>query len=376
MHVREIYELAQLSGASGEAIAVQTAREVPPGGWPSLLELGRSHRMLPLIHSALRRGNALGLLPENVSRELVQAARATAASNMLFTAEHERIRNAARAAGLQLLPLKGIAFLDSLYKLDERPLMDLDYLIPPAQQLDFQALMLNLGYEPNQSVLPGRFAEIFSGEKVFVRQAGGSVVSAELHVELIPMFAMRRAFPLNEERLLDQAVERNGHPMLRPEHELLFTAVHFAAVHCFSRLIWLSDVDRLVRHNIDMDWDFFIKETRAARSRRLIRVVLDAAVRLFHTPVPDAVLKASGGAKPDARRVDSWLAGQCSGMEISLIPFLLSEIPARYLLQQVFPSPEYIRMRYGIAQWKVPFFYVVRPALLIKNALSARDSGA
>jgi hypothetical protein len=371
----QLYTLAALSCALPDSETLSALVDKITGGqWRALLDADKVHRVSALIFRNLKSHNLLGALPDGIRNELQRESRGAAAINLLLMRQHETITNAAAAAAVSLAPLKGIRMIGKFYSPDQRPLTDIDYLIKPAQRPDVKALMLNLGYNMQTGATTLSFEEKYSGEYHFEKIIGGMPVVAEMHTELLPLAALRSAFPIRMQDFWNHATDENGASMLRIEHELLFYSAHLAAVHCFSRLIWLADIDRLCRAGGDIDWLFLAAETRKSRAGALMFQVLKAAERLYHTPVPDSFFKTFSrqGSRVSAKKVDAWIAGAANPIEIGLVPFILSDNPARFALRHVFPPPDFLRMRYNIPAWQAPLFYLARPAALAKKALSAR----
>ena len=394
-----IYRIARIIAGDADAVG-----KIAAADGPEVVAVLQRHCIGPLLYDALKKSDQLNTLPAEMISALERESRAVAAHNMLLLHAHARIARAAAAAGLPLMPLKGIRYIESIYSPEQRPLTDVDYLIRSEHRLEFKALMQNLGYTLRENAITREFEEAYSGEYHFMSETGGSVADVEMHYELIPMLTLRAAYPLNPERLWMHATIKNGISIPRIEHDVLFVAVHLAAVHCFSRLIWLADIDRLVRAAEKFDWDFLWDEARAARAGRLLAAVLRATQRFFSTPlnsgdmteisssisarVPrefntpvkskDRVsrefprLAARSPRRISGARVDSWIAGSAGALEIGMVPFLLSDNPARHILGQLFPSPRFVRLRYNVPAWRVPFFYAARPFALAKNALAAR----
>ncbi|MDD2805145.1 MAG: nucleotidyltransferase family protein [Elusimicrobiales bacterium] len=75
--------------------------------------------------------------------------RSVAAREILLLGAFEEARAAAARAGIEVIPLKGIALLElGVYRLGERDLSDADLLLRPRDLPAFEGLLKELGYEP------------------------------------------------------------------------------------------------------------------------------------------------------------------------------------------------------------------------------------
>lgn len=104
---------------------------------------------------------------------------------------------------------------------------------------------------------------------------------------------MRRCFRLPVAPLLERTrtlqLPGGAVPVLDPEDALIHTALH-AAIAGGDRLVWLADLDALVRTGIR--WDVLIERARGARLPLVTGVMLERASLTLDTPLPGGVLEA------------------------------------------------------------------------------------
>ncbi len=101
--------------------------------WPVLLAQARLHSVLPLLTAQLQR---LGYwqVPATVVAELQRRTRTRSIHNMLLVQELRRILRQLMAAGIAVLPLKGMALAEALYgDCMLRDCADIDIVVPKAQ---------------------------------------------------------------------------------------------------------------------------------------------------------------------------------------------------------------------------------------------------
>ena len=82
--------------------------------WPLLLERAYSHQVYPLVYRNLRDVGFSGV-PDVVQAELKGQYLANALRNQLLAEELARLLGLLSEAGIQVIPLKGVALAQSLY---------------------------------------------------------------------------------------------------------------------------------------------------------------------------------------------------------------------------------------------------------------------
>lgn len=231
------------------------AREVDC--WGRVLATAAVHRVGGFLAAALEReacwppGGLRGALDRLVSDQARPVGPALAGLEVIAAAFARE--------NLPLLVLKGPALAATLYPAPElRPFDDLDLCVPTSAGPAAAALLLRLGYleepYPAESARADRDPAGLEGA-AFHRQFSSpdGRVLVDLHADpyqlgLRPRAEAdlwRRARPLpGRRRLL----------MLAPTDQVVQLAVH-AHKHGFSRLLWLKDLDLLVRRlGAEIDW--------------------------------------------------------------------------------------------------------------------------
>ena len=126
-------------------------------------------------------------VPEPVQAELKGQYLANALRNQLLAEELARLLGLLGEAGIQVIPLKGVALAQSLYgDVAARVCIDIDILVPPARVEQTIALLLAFGYraepdDPYLSKLALRHGRHFS----MVRESRGISFLLELHWILV-----------------------------------------------------------------------------------------------------------------------------------------------------------------------------------------------
>ena len=324
-------------GAETEARALGLLRGDP--SWPAILRQGRAHGVLPLVTRTLERAGFPGV-PADVRAELETARHLNAALNALFARELVRVLEGLGAAGVPVIPLKGVALSESLYG---DPLLrvssDIDILVPRRAAASALRLLVDLGYQRGPGERPVAAADLglllrSNMEYGFVSPAPFSC-PVELHWDI----AWR--WPHDGAAALDLWAEARPRELwgvkahaLSAEWELLYLAVH-AARHGWQGLKWLVDVHEVCVRD-GLRWDRLTDKATRFGLGEILGITLGACHGLFGTPLPPRV---------SVRPVPSWLSvfpaapGASSIWQEALLPARLFRRPSEkvgYLLRLLF----------------------------------------
>ena len=276
---------------SSPDVAASGASLLTPEGLSALPPtLARRRELGPLFYTVFAAAGRLAELPDAAQRRA--GHRATMVRNLAALDRLAAILDAAEAAGLTLLPLKGSLFATWLYPDPAaRPMADLDLAVQPSELAAAVACLTGLGfhrcYGPRARFSPRHGHDVAMTD-------GGTYV--ELHYRLLhelgadgdvaPLFAHAgRAELFGRARAV---------PSL--DDHLLFVAVH-AATHSFGEHpAWLIDSALLIERGARVE--------RAAEeaSRRRMSIAFAAALALAHAALP-RFIPAPGGDARLARRL-------------------------------------------------------------------------
>lgn len=319
------------------------------GAWERIVEDAIRHGVGPLLHRRLRRHDLVDRIPAEAAARLRAHVAGVAARNLVLAEELAGILRALADAGLLGVPLRGVALAEALYgDVTARPTGDVDLLVRREALPRVAALLRDLGYrELDRS--PG-FARRFSHTLEFFRDRHG-LVMIEPHWTI--------AYPPFLDRIdMDGVWARRGRTQvagvetwaLAPEDLLLHLCLHVTHASPTAPLLWLHDIDRLVREQgARLDWSGLASRARATGVAHPVARVLGEARTLFATPVPDLVLDA----RPESRIV-RFLggAGSVDGKESLALLLTLSGWRTRLAFARglLFPSPEFMRARYALTR--------------------------
>ena len=255
-----------------------------------LLERARTHGLIPLLYHRLRALDFRGV-PQPARRELMDTFGINAIRNVLLTQELVRVLAQLGAAGVPVIPLKGIALAESLYgDAALRTCADLDILIHPKDLAESLRLLRSSGYktrfaEPSLVPLLARYGK----DCLLMREDTRWVYPLQVNCGLMcggP--AERRVLAEVWSDAARQPFHAAPAYALSPEWEFLYLAVH-AARHGLFPFKWLVDLDWLVVRGA-LDWKKVQGMARRLGWERSVQSCLAACAILFETPIPQTPL--------------------------------------------------------------------------------------
>jgi putative nucleotidyltransferase-like protein len=343
-----------------------------------LLRLAEYHGVLPLIaHSLVKHARALS--PE-IERSLRSAYEANLRRSLWFMAELARIVQQFDRARLRVVPYKGPALAQLLYRDPAlRSFSDLDFLISPADFSGAKQTLAEIGYHPSANLTPSveRLWLQTGYERSFDSAAGKNLV--ELQWALLPHFY---AIDLRIDDLLTRAgptiVAGCEVLSLSPEDSLLALCLH-AAKHLWTRLIWVSDIGETLRAQT-IDYSLLSTRAHDLGVERILGISFWLIKNVLRTEIPDFAEKiiaadseVSALGKEFGRRLARGTAYDFESTEYFRLTQKLRERRgdrARYLWR-LFWTPgagDIAAMRLPEALF--PLYRVIRMARLLKKLLS------
>lgn len=347
--------------------------------WPELdaPTLGRAmealawHGVAPLVHALLRGRSEFGV-PEAVARALQDAYLATAARNAVWLRDRAEVGDCLAAGDVRAAVLKGGALIGTLYEDPAlRPVGDLDVLVDDGDMARAADVLAALSFSRGLEE-----AEELHHHWTLVRPGPGTLhTMVELHRRVLASAPYDRLLPTA--RLLERSRRRpDGSRELCPTDALLHLCGHLVLQHPGQeRLIWVADVDRLVRAAPAGGgfWASVVEEARRALLTRSVSETLVLAVHWFASPVPDDALRALGDRPAGEQAVYARLRARAPvGREGARVWTDMQGIRGRrarlaYGLAHAFPSTDYMREWYGLDhRWQVPIYYARR---ILRGAL-------
>ncbi len=254
--------------------------------WSVLTNFADRHGAQPLLAQTLL---SLG---EQIPSEAIQHLRHGYQTNLhkalLLSGELIRIVECLSAAGVEVMPYKGLVLAQTLYgDIALRPAGDIDLLARATDVTRIREAVQELGYKPHLAFSDTEArAYLESGyECAFDGIAGPNLL--EVQWALQPRFY---AVDVDMEVLFRRAVTITvaGTEMksLSLEDTFAVLALH-AAKHVWGRLIWLCDLARIASIS-SLNWEQIGVQAHELGTVRILRVTLLLAQRLLDAPLPAA----------------------------------------------------------------------------------------
>ncbi len=256
-----------------------------PEAWQTVLELAIQHRVAPLVWQALTRAPAC-TVPEPIVAELEAQMWRSSATRMLCEHALESLLETLAARGIEVLVLKGATLAHELYPRPElRPYHDLDILCRPGDYPRLAAALLAEGYSSEEQVAATGNTPAYEGSRRrnFITPCGD--VEIEVHLDVLGLGIVER----HHDDFWRAARTVEAGPLrlrtLAPMHQLLHLTFHVHA-HCYSRLLWLHDIDLLIRRWGDaIDGEQAMALARDEGMGAVLRHVLATAHAVLGTPL-------------------------------------------------------------------------------------------
>lgn len=241
---------------------------------PRLRELADYHRVSPLLLQRLGQHEQLS---------------AIAIRNLYLASELIRLVKAFSAAGIPVLPHKGVLLGQAAYgDLALRESLDLDLLIHPEDLPRAIALLAENGYRPPPKLawLPPSALARWAAELPYESPKSTLV---DLHWRLTPSHYPLQLNPgilwRSQTRI---AIAGSSLPALAPEALLLLLAVH-GTKHCWECLVWVADIAWLLHSNPALKWDQALDFGQETQCERAVLLAGWLAHNVFAVDLPEQV---------------------------------------------------------------------------------------
>lgn len=259
-------------------------RELRADDWAMLDALAAEHRLRPLLHVQHRANRAI---PADIRATWQAAHRASAMDAMVQRVELAETASLLRMAGIDALVLKGGWLAWHAYpEAAQRPLRDIDLLLPEDRFLDGWHLLCGAGYVPAADPeLP--LEHLIQVDKSPPPLIGPRGTAVELHLHAwFPEGRLEYRSPPPDDAGLFARAGRSAQGLLHPAREdmlahLVIHALYGHRLDCGPLL--LSDIDFLLRDE-RIDWPAFWERAQAGAWAGGARLVLDLVERYRAPP--------------------------------------------------------------------------------------------
>ncbi|HVI10355.1 MAG TPA: nucleotidyltransferase family protein [Candidatus Binatia bacterium] len=276
--------------------------------WDSILHNANDHGISALLYQRL---SQLAGVPSPVLQALAQRYETNLHKSLLLTRELFRVLDCLESLAAPAIPYKGVTLSEIYYgDMALRQSGDMDFFVRAADVARIKAAVHPLGYIPRIAVPPeAEPAYIASGyECSFDSPAGTNLL--ELKWALQPRFY---AIDYDMQAAFDRATAAQfaGRKIQTPSPEDYFLVLSLhAAKHVWGRLIWLCDIDRLLRRH-ELNWDWLVDYSRQLGVQRIVGVTLLLSNKFLQTEIPDILqesLASDAKAQAFAEQIASAVA--------------------------------------------------------------------
>jgi len=284
-------------------------------------------------------------LNEEFKHKLVSDTKVKRFQSLTLSVEWQKIFNESRPKGIKIILFKGLSLSSQLYgDAFYRPTRDLDLYVDEKDLEGADTIIQSLGYKrfkPDFELNGTQKQQLKKHLHHFSYYKAENRVLIELHWQL---FTPKSLFDKEEAGISSNiASEQEELYFFKPEWLLHYLIVH-AAMHHWFKLIWLYDMDVLIRKN-DVDWNEFARLEKIFGNERMVHVSFQLLNDIFETPLPKSFVLKGSERKIYRMAVQSIVFNQnylaLTGIKRFIRPYYLS------LLKQ--------QWSYKLACWFAPF---------------------
>lgn len=331
--------------------------------WGQIMRDAAGQALSPLLYEWLKESASDRRVPASMLEELKARVFGLAARNLILREELTVLLRAFEHQGVACVPMRGLALSVQLYgAITARPMGDLDLLVHKHDLPTLCDILAELGFQ-EMDRRPG-FARAYSYTLEFVKQRHGWIIIEPHWTIAYPPFADRLDMDAVWNRCVRGEVAGVSTRLLGCEDLVLHLCLHLIHRGGSAPLLWFYELDRLLRQSREtLDWSVLTTLSRQAGVAELLLEGLGRLKELFDSSIPDQVLDTLRTPTPPSRsgpvrgpiehRLAGFLAGESRTDGLESLTLLLSikglRARMRYALALLFPSPEFMRLHYGLS---------------------------
>ena len=278
--------------------------------WNVVLEQADRHGVEPLLYQAL--SDFKELIPVEHFNSLALKYQTNVHKSLMLSRELIRIVDELSAVGIAVMPYKGLALAEAVYgDIAMRRSGDIDLFVRVTDLTRIGEALAKLGFTKQLQWSPAEERSYLKSgyECVFDGTAGRNLLEVQWAIQ--PWFY---AVDFDMEGLFRRSVivPVAGRAMKTPSLEDLFIllSVH-AAKHVWGRLIWLSDLARIVEIS-KLDWSQIGITAKSLGIQRILRLTLLLVNRLLDMPIPPSAetnIPQDEAAVQLAKEIETYILG-------------------------------------------------------------------
>jgi hypothetical protein len=259
--------------------------------WERFKELIIYHDLTPFAYLILKDFNSF--LPEGLREFLKNNYYCALVRCQKLWQEFLRIYEVFSQAGVCLLPIKGIALLEDLYKNKYlRPMTDIDLLVKEEDLPKAEEIFCDLGYRKELYGLKEEYWRKKQCHISFYKREDRKAPFVELHWSLDFKRGSRNILPELWSRIREINVDGMLIKLLSPEDTLFSLALHSRRL---GRTLCLKNVyDAILllnKHALHFDWDYVLDESKRGKMCTTIFFLLSQVKFLLNADIPEMVWK-------------------------------------------------------------------------------------
>jgi len=343
--------------------------------WSHIIGQAEEQHLTGLLSRWLQKANVPSLLPQPQHDELRRCRFQLSARNLLLSKELASILQACAQSRTPCIPIRGLALAEQLYgDITARPMSDIDLLVPRQALTEVRTILKGLGYREMEHRTG--FSETYNYTLEFLKDRHGPIVVEPHWTLTYPPFVDRIDMDAVWARSVRGLVGGVETALLCRADLLLHLCCHVTHWRERAPLLWFYELDQVARQ-VDRagDWPLVVSIARQSRQTPFVGQIMEELRRRFLTPIPDQVVARLARSVPiEPRRSPSgWIAERAERLLASNCRLrgreefaLFAALPGwraklRYAAPLLFPSPAFMRFRYGSGGWNnLPFRYLTR----------------
>jgi hypothetical protein len=271
----------------------------------------------------------------------------------------------------------------------QRACIDIDVLLPPRDAERAEAVLRELGYRAGPECWPGHLRRYYGARAFQLAENPGPFADAlavGLHWGLLDSSFFRRGVLIDDllARARPLAVAGVDTLRLASEDELVYECGHLALHHGYDEALfrYYEMAALVLGAGARFDWDAVISRTVAWRLAIPVQRIVEHIGSLWPDAIPGTVRRRVSSLRPtraerlvhDVRVRYTDNPPVRAGIDWLATPGFTRRL--RFLFEILFPSPGYLRQRYGpapVGLW--PLLYLRRAGAALSHLVEASSSG-